>query len=152
MSVLERLRAAGLSLPSPPKPNGLYIPLRQSGPTIHVSGQTCLRDGVLQYEGVVGDDVSVGDAQKAAALCALNILSILACNVDPTLETVRALRMMGFIRCAPNFTAQTAVLNGASEVFISVLGERGYHARSALGTNALPRGAPVEVEATFELV
>ena len=147
----DRLAAAGLRLPDSQTPNGNYIPFVVAGSQILVAGQTCLVNGVLQYEGVVGDTVSLEDAQSAAQICALNALAAgQACEGDFT--RLRVLKLTGYVRCIPEFGDQPRVMDGASELLILALGERGQHVRAALGTNALPRRAPVEIETLFELL
>jgi enamine deaminase RidA (YjgF/YER057c/UK114 family) len=104
-----------------------------------------LVEGELRCSGVVGADVSVEAAARAARLCALNLLALMQAATG-SLDAVRqVLRLDGYVRSAPGFDAQPAVLNGASELMVAVLGERGRHTRTAVGTTELPLGAAVEV-------
>ena len=151
-SLQERLHAAGLSLPAPTVPAANYIPFTRLGSLLFVAGQTPVLDGKAQFVGVVGKDVSIETAQLAARLCALNVLAQVGVACDGDFARVRAIRVGGFIRCEPDFTEQALVMNGASDFFVLALGERGCHVRTAVGTNALPRGVPVEIEAIFELI
>ncbi|MFI1332880.1 RidA family protein [Streptomyces sp. NPDC020845] len=146
-----RLKERGLRLPEPPKPNGNYIPFARSGRQILVAGQTCLTDGVLQYEGVVGVDLTVPEAQQAAALCALNALAIAGLACDGDFDRLRALKVTGFVRCGTDFADTPLVMDGASDVLVLALSERGRHVRAAVGAAALPRRAPVEIDTLFEV-
>lgn len=150
--VLRRINELGLELPGFNAKGGNYALFTVQGDLLFVSGQVCLRNNILQYKGTVGVDLSIEEAQDAASICALNLLAIvnLACKGD--FSTVRVLKVNGFIKCLPDFEQQAKVLDGASNLLVSVFGEeRGKHARAAVGVAALPRGAPVEVEAIFAL-
>jgi enamine deaminase RidA (YjgF/YER057c/UK114 family) len=150
--VLRRINELGLELPGLNIKGGNYTPFTMQGDLLFVSGQVCLRNNILQYKGTVGVDLSMEEAQEAASICALNLLAIvnLACKGD--FSKVRVLKVNGFIKCLPDFEQQAKVLDGASNLLVSVFGEeRGKHARAAIGVAALPRGAPVEVEAVFAL-
>lgn len=149
--VAERLAALGLSLPKAPSPNGDYVPFTRSGSILFLAGQTCTREGSLLYSGTIGADMTLEEGQKAAEACAVNLLSILSLACDGDFDRVRALKVNGFVKCSPDFTQQPRVIDGASRLFLHVLGERGRHARAAVGVHALPRGASVEVEAIFEI-
>lgn len=150
-TVIDRLEAVGLSLPKPPNPNGDYVPFTRTGNMLFLAGQTCTREGQLLYSGTIGADMSIEDGQKAAGACALNLLSVLSLACEGDFERVRALKVNGFVRCASDFTEVPRVIDGASKLFLLALGERGRHARAAIGAYALPRGASVEVEAVFEI-
>ncbi|MBV6748776.1 RidA family protein [Pseudomonas chlororaphis] len=150
--VLRRIDELGLVLPELNVKGGNYTFFTIQGDLLFVAGQVCLKNNVLQYKGTVGVDLSMAEAQEAASICALNLLAIVnvACGGD--FSSVRVLKVNGFIKCLPDFEQQAKVLDGASNLLVSVFGEaRGRHARSAVGVSALPRGAPVEVEAVFAL-
>jgi enamine deaminase RidA (YjgF/YER057c/UK114 family) len=118
---------------------------------VHLSGQLPYQDGDLTVRGIVGDSVSVEEAQAAARACALNALSLLQHELG-TLDRIRQiLRMNGYVASVPGFSAQPAVMDAASAVFLEYLGERGQHARTALGVASLPHNAPVEIELTVAL-
>ncbi|MCJ2078003.1 RidA family protein [Methylobacterium sp. E-016] len=151
-AVLSRLRAAGLTLPDPSRPAANYVSFTRAEPLLFITGQTPVLRGELQYLGVVGEDVLIEQAQAAARLCALNILAQVHTALDGDLDRAHCLRLGGFVRCRADFTQQPLVLNGASDLILLALGENGRHARTAVGTNALPRGVPVEVEAVFTVV
>ncbi|MCX5084312.1 RidA family protein [Streptomyces sp. NPDC056121] len=146
-----RLKERGFRLPAPPKPNGNYLPFVRSGRQVLVAGQTSTSGGVLQYEGIVGVDLTVPQAQHAAALCALNALAIAGLACDGDFDRLRVLRLTGFVRCGSDFADTPLVMDGASELLVLALGERGRHVRAAVGVAALPRRSPVEIESTFEV-
>ncbi len=151
-AVAERLQALGITLPEAPAPAANYVRWTRVGSLIFVSGQVPFEDGRLAYRGKVGDRYSVEDAQAAARLAGLNVLAVVrdACGGD--LERVRrCVKLGGFVNCTADFAQQPAVMNGASDLMVDVFGERGRHARAAVGTNALPFDVPVEIDAVFEI-
>jgi len=146
-----RLRELGLALPPPPPAVAAYVPttLTQIGEgrvLVSVAGQVLLRDGKPVLRGRVPDEVSVEAAVDNARSCALNVLAQLEHAVGLG-NVEQVLQIAVFVRCADDFEAQPRVANGASELLVAVLGERGRHARAAVGVNALPLGVPVEVTA-----
>lgn len=149
--VMARLRDVGLHLPTPPSPAANYVPVTRFGSLLFVSGQTPVIDGRPQFLGIVGETITVETAQEAARLCALNILAQLHAALGDDLDRVRCLRLGGFVRCRDDFIQQPLVINGASDLIVMALGDDGRHARTAVGTNALPRGVPVEVDGIFGL-
>ncbi len=148
-AVLARLSAAGLTLPAPNPPAANYVPFTRAGALLLVAGQTPVVNGEPHFLGVVGESVTVEKAQAAARLCALNIMAQVHAALDGDLDRARCLRLGGFVRCRDDFTQQPRVLDGASDLLVLALGENGRHARTAVGTNALPRGVPVEIDAIF---
>ena len=128
-----------------PAPQGDYVPAVCHDGIVHTAGMTPRIDGVLTCTGRVGDDVEPEQARRAAGLAARNALAA-ARAVAPDPAAVRCLKMTVFIACPPEFTALSAVADGASGALIAELGERGRPARSAIGVSALPSGAAVEVE------
>jgi len=150
MDITARLNALGLSLPPVPKPQGSYVPSVRSGNLVFVAGQLPIREGKLTCAGKVGRDVGLDDARAAARLCFLNALAALAYAADPS-KVTRVVRLGGFVQSAEGFNDQPLVLNGASELAKEIFGEAGAHARAAVGVNALPLNAAVEVEALFEV-
>ncbi|CAG2354293.1 MULTISPECIES: RidA family protein [Burkholderia] len=148
-----RLAELGLELPPASVPRGSYLPAVRSGNYLQIAGQGPRLNGKLLYAGRVGADLSVDDGQRAAQLCALNILSHIGRMLDGDFSrVVRIVRVAGVVRCDADFTDHATVLNGASDLFFAVLGEAGRHARIATGATALPSGMAVEVEATVEVV
>ena len=147
MGALEKLEELGLCLPDPPAPAGAYTRAVRAGDLVFVSGQLPMADGVLTCSGAVGgdDDPTADDGYAAARLCALNALGVLAAE-GHDLDRVRIVRMTGFVCSAPGFTGQAQVVNGASELMATVLGDAGVHARAAVGVSSLPLDAAVELE------
>jgi enamine deaminase RidA (YjgF/YER057c/UK114 family) len=144
------LKALGLELPAVATPIGSYAPFTRHGDLVFVSGQLPLKDGKLLTKGRVGVEVSLEEAQAAARQCALNVLGAAAAACGGDLERITAcLKLTGFVACDPAFTDHPKVVNGASDLIKAVLGDRGRHARAAVGVASLPMGAPVEVEAVF---
>lgn len=150
MDIAARLRELGLELPPVPKPQGSYVPAVRTGNLVFVAGQLPMRDGKVAYKGKVGRDVDLAAAAEAARLCFLNLLAALAYAADPS-KVTRVVRLGGFVQCVDGFDAQPKVINGASDLCKEVFGESGAHARAAVGVNALPLDAAVEIDAVFEV-
>ena len=146
------LTGMGLHWPELPPPAGLYVPVSRSGSILFIAGQIPREGGKPAYLGKLGRDFEVEQGKLAARACALQILALVrdACggNLD---RVVRCLRLGGFVNCTDSFVDQPQVIDGASELIVAVLGERGRHARAAVGVASLPRGVAVEVEAQFEI-
>ncbi|MNK50784.1 Endoribonuclease L-PSP [compost metagenome] len=151
MTIETRLKELGITLPEPSTAVANYLPVVEDAGLITVSGQLPMRDGQLAYTGYVGQDVSVEDAYQAARLCAINGLALIK-QAAGSLDRVRILRVGGFVASAPGFTGQPKVINGASDLLVDVLGDRGRHARAAVGVAELPLGAAVEVEFTARIL
>lgn len=153
MSRIEsKLKELGLTLPAPSTPAAAYVPYVTAGNLVFISGQLPLEEGKLNITGRLGANVDVATAQKAAKLCALNILAHLknACGGD--LDKVeRCVKLGVFVASTPEFFEQPAVGNGASELMQAVFGDAGKHARAAVGVAVLPRNAAVEVEGVFSI-
>jgi enamine deaminase RidA (YjgF/YER057c/UK114 family) len=150
MGARERLAELGLELPKVVPPVAAYVPAARTGNLVYTSGQLPMVDGKLPATGKVGGEVGAGQAKELAATCALNALA--AIDALAGLENVvRIVKVVGFVASTPDFTGQPGVVNGASELFGSVFGEAGQHARSAVGVSALPLDAPVEVEVIAEV-
>ena len=148
----QRLAELGLVLPDPGSPGGNYVPYVIAGDLVFVSGQVCRKDGRIACTGKVGTDVNVEDAQKAALICALNLVSHVRVACEGDLDRVlRCVRLSGFVNSDPAFKDHPAVINGASDAMIRIFGERGKHARTALGVAALPSDASVEIEGIFQI-
>jgi enamine deaminase RidA (YjgF/YER057c/UK114 family) len=148
--VEQRLAALGLSIPPPPKPAANYVPWAIAGDTVYVAGQIPSVGGKVQATGKVGTDQTTEEGQAIARTCALNVLAVLkdaAGSVGRTLDDLRVVRMSGLVNTAPGFTDVHLVTNGASDLIAQVFGERGIHARSAVGMAELPLDVPFELEA-----
>jgi enamine deaminase RidA (YjgF/YER057c/UK114 family) len=148
-SVAQRLAALGITLPVPTVPAANYVPTVRIGDQLFVSGQTPMGPDGLAYRGRLGDTMSLADGKAAARLCAINVLAQVNAALGGLEHVVRLVKVVGFVAAAPDFYDAPQVVNGASDLFVEVLGEAGRHARSSVGVAALPQGAPVEVEAIF---
>ena len=146
MGVEEKLKALGLSLPEAPRPVAAYIPAVKIDNMVYTAGQLAFVKGELQYKGRLGKDLTVEEGYESARICALNALAAVK-GVAGSLDNIeRIVRVTGYVNSTGDFTDQPRVLNGASELLKELFGEMGLHARSAIGVNALPLGASVEVE------
>ncbi len=155
-NVDKKIEELGLKLPTYSTPKGNYINITKTSPS-HNGTITMFLAGHLPQPaegplvtGKVGKEVSVEDAYKAAQLVGLNIISTIKNNVE-NMDKVRILKLVGFVNCVDSFSSQPAVVNGCSDLMVKVFGENGRHARSAVGTNALPLNVPVEIEAIIEV-
>jgi enamine deaminase RidA (YjgF/YER057c/UK114 family) len=148
----EALAKLGLTFPEMTLPVANFVPYVITGNLVYISGQIPMRNGEVVFVGKLGRDFTVEQCQEAARICALNALAILhhACGGDLD-RVARCVRLGGFINSTPEFADQPEVMNGASDLIVSVFGERGRHARAAVGVNSLPRGVAVEVDAIFEI-
>lgn len=151
MDIYTKLKELNIELPEPAAKGGLYAPVRVVGNLAFVSGQTPSKDGKFIMTGVVGDDLTLEDGQTCARLCAINTLAALHHHFGDLNKVKGCFKLFGLVRCTSEFGNQPQVINAASQVFIDVFGDEGWHARSAVGTNALPFGVPVEIETAFEL-
>ncbi len=152
MSIESKLAELGLTLPEAPKPVAAYVPAVTSCGQVIVSGQLPLKDGALMSEGKIPSQVSIDDAQAAARQCVLNGLAVLKAELGGSLDRlIRVVRIGAFVQSDDDFYGQPQVANGASELLQEILGEAGLHARAAVGVNALPLNASVEVEFLFEV-
>lgn len=148
----KRLAELGIVLPTPAKPVANYVPWVRTGNLVYISGQGAMKDGKLEYTGRVGDTVSTDDAIASARLTAINIIAHVrdACGGD--LDRVkRVVKLLGLVNCTPAFGDHPKVINGASDLMVEVFGDKGRHARSAVGAPSLPFGLSVEVEAIVEI-
>ena len=148
MSKIEnRLADLGIVLPQPNAPVANYVPFVRAGELIHISGQVSL-DAAGGVKGVVGEDVDVATAQKAARLCGLSLMAQMKAACDGDLDrVVRVVKLGGFVQAGPGFFEIPKVLNGASDLMVEVFGDAGRHARSAVGVYRLPMNYAVEVDA-----
>jgi enamine deaminase RidA (YjgF/YER057c/UK114 family) len=150
-TVADRLAELGLTLPEVVPPLAAYQPAVRSGVYVFTSGQLPIVKGELVATGKVGAEVSAERAKELAAICALNALAAVRSVAGDLDRIARVVKVTGFVASAPDFTGQPAVVNGASELLREVLGDKGVHARSAVGVAVLPLDAPVEVEIQVEL-
>ncbi|MBN9049463.1 MAG: RidA family protein [Rhizobiales bacterium] len=147
-----RLKELNIDLPTPSTPAANYVPFKRAGSLIFIAGQVPNANGKDQFTGQVGKEISLEDAQKAARLCAVNILAQLKAAVGGDLDkVVSCVRLGGFVNAVPGYGQQPQVINGASDLMVEVFGDAGRHARAAVGCGSLPRNVPVEVDAIFEV-
>lgn len=152
MSPEDRLAALGLALPAPSAALANYVPFVRAGDLLIISGQLPLgADGKLspRHTGKLGRDIFHEAGQEAARLCAVNLLAQAKAALGQLSKIRRCVRLGGFINCSPDFNALAAVMNGASDLMVQALGEKGRHARSTIGVAELPLDSAVEVEAIF---
>lgn len=150
-TIEARLAAEGIILPAAAAPAANYVPFMRSGNLLFTSGQLPLADGKLVATGLLGRDLDTAAGKLAARACAINILAQVKAATGDLEKIARIVKITVFVASTPDFTEQHLVANGASDLLATVLGERGRHARAAVGTASLPLDAPVEVEAIVEL-
>lgn len=148
MSLKEKLKELGLSLPPAPAPVGAYVPAVQAGDLLFTSGQLPVVDGVLKYSGKIGVELTEQEGYEAARICALNALAA-AGTVVKLSQLKRVVKVTGYVNCLPEFAAHAKVINGASEMLAPLFSEG--HARAAVGAASLPLGAAVELEMIIEI-
>jgi enamine deaminase RidA (YjgF/YER057c/UK114 family) len=151
MSAEQKLAELGLTLPQLPKPIGNYVPFKRAGDLIFLSGQGPRRPDGGPITGKVGRDVTVEEAYEHAKLIGLGLLAA-AKLAAGDLDKVEVLKVLGMVNAVPEFKDQPKVINGCSDLFVAVLGERGRHARSAVGMGSLPNQISVEIEAIMRVV
>jgi enamine deaminase RidA (YjgF/YER057c/UK114 family) len=147
-----RLLELGIELPQPAASVANYVPYVVSGKLVFVSGQITFVQGKVEFVGKVGAELSTGQGQEAARVCALNIIAQLkaACGGDLD-RVVRVIKLGGFINSTPQFTEQPAVMNGASDLMVSVFGDKGRHTRTGVSAVALPLGVACQIDAVVEI-
>jgi enamine deaminase RidA (YjgF/YER057c/UK114 family) len=145
-AVEDRLSELGLTVPEVVPPVAAYVPVVRDGDLVFTSGQLPMADGSLAATGKVGAEVGPEKAKSLAELCALNAIAAIKSEVGDLDTVTRVVKVVGFVASDPSFTGQPGVVNGASELLVKAFGDKGIHARSAVGVSALPLDAPVEVE------
>ena len=148
----QRMLDLGIALPNIPTPVANFVPYRRDGRHVFLAGQICEWNGEVRYRGKLGVEHALPDGQDAARICALNLLAALRDACDGSLDRVTGcLRVGGFVNCAPDYLHVPQVINGASDIFHALFGDRGRHARTAIGVASLPQCAAVEVDAIFAI-
>ena len=145
-AVEDRLAELGLTVPDVAAPVAAYVPVVRDGDLVFTSGQLPMVDGALAATGKVGAEVDADTAKALAQTCALNAIAAIKSEVGDLDTVSRVVKVVGFVASDPGFTGQPGVINGASELLVKAFGDKGIHARSAVGVAALPLDAPVEVE------
>ncbi|MFD1332484.1 RidA family protein [Methylopila musalis] len=146
-----KLAELGVTLPTPAAPVANYVPAVISGSQLFISGQLPMGPDGLSLTGRLGDGVSIEDAQAAARLCAVNILAQARAALGDLERIARVVKLGAFVASTPEFADHAKVVNGASDFLVAALGDKGRHARSAVGVAALPLGAAVEIDAILEI-
>ena len=147
----SRLKALGIVLPKPNPPGANYLPTVTVGSLIFVSGQVSIDTDGSGFFGKLGAEYNVEQGRSAARLCAINLLANLKAALGDLEKIARLIKLTGFVNCTSDFTEAHLVINGASDLLVEALGERGRHARAAVGMASLPLGTAVEVEAIAEI-
>ena len=146
-----KIQMLGLILPEIPKPLASYVPAKQSGKLVFTAGQLPLVKGDLVSKGILGQDVLVEEAHKAAQICTLNALAAIKGVIGDLDRINQVVKVVGYVASTSTFTQQPAIINGSSELLLEIFGEAGKHARSAVGMAVLPLNASVEVELIVEV-
>lgn len=147
----QRLAALGLALPAGPAPIANYVPAVRTGNLLFLAGHLARDDQGRIVTGRVGRDLDAAAAAQVARRTALALIATLRAELGELGRVKRIVRVGGFVNCTEDFTAQPQVINGASDLLVAVFGDAGRHARAAVGVNALPAGAPVEIELVAEV-
>ncbi len=146
MTIAENLQRLGVTLPPAPRPVGSYVPACQAGDLVFVSGVLPFQEGKILQPGKVGRDLSIEEGKVNARIAVINALAILQQELGDLSRITRVVRLTGHVASAEGFGDQPAVINGASDFLVEVFGEKGRHARLALGAFELPLHAPIELE------
>ena len=146
-----RLAELGITLPDAAAPAANYVPFVKAGNQLFISGQLPMDSGALAVTGKLGEGLQVEDGQKAAKLCAINLLAQAKSATGDLDKVIRLVKIVGFVNSTGDFTDQPQVINGASDFLVEAMGDSGRHARSAVSAASLPFGAAVEIEAIFEI-
>ena len=148
----ENIKKLDLIIPEMPTPMANYVPFKVADNTVYVSGQGPVVDGKIIYRGKVGKEISEEDGIKAAELCCINIVSALKTSLNGDWDRLDTFLKLGaFVNCDENFTDQPKIINGASDLLVSIFGDKGRHARFAVGSNSLPFNISVEIDAIIKI-
>jgi len=147
----EKLKELGIELPTPPTPVANYVPVVQTGNLVFLSGHGPLKDDGTMIVGRVGEDLSLDEGYQAARRVAIALLASLKAATGDLSKVVRVVKLLGMVNSTADFTDQPKVINGASDLLVDVFGDKGKHARSAVGMNVLPGNIPVEIEMIVEI-
>lgn len=150
-TIEARLSDLGITLPDAAAPAANYVPFVKTGNQLFISGQLPMEGGAIAVSGKLGADLASEDGQKAAKLCAINLLAQAKAATGDLNKVVRLVKIVGFVNSTGDFTEQPKVINGASDFLVEAMGDIGRHARSAVSAASLPFGAAVEIEAIFEI-
>ena len=150
--ISDNLKKLSIKLPNAPDPVGSYVAYKIIGNLLYISGQLPIGTDGKIVKGKIGKNLTLADGQKAARLCAINILSQAKKAMNGNLNKIKnCIKITGFVNSTDDFTDQPKVINPASETLLGVFGDKGKHARAAISVNSLPLGAAVEIDAIFEI-
>ncbi len=149
-TIEAKLNDLGIALPDAPAPAANYVPYTMAGNILTISGQISKAGDGSLLQGRLGDDVDVAHGQEAARICALNILSQAKAALGDLDRITQVVKIQGFVWASHYFKDHPQVINGASDFLVEVLGEKGRHARAAVGMSSLPLGVSVEIDAVIE--
>jgi enamine deaminase RidA (YjgF/YER057c/UK114 family) len=151
MNIDKRLAELGIELPSAPSPAGNYLPCVQVDKLLYLSGAICLINGEMTHTGKIGETRDISYGQEAARVCALNLLAMAKSHIGDLEKVSRVVQLNGFVNGVSGFTESPAVINGASDLIVDIMGERGRHTRAAVAVIGLPKDTTVEIQAVFEV-
>lgn len=152
MNYEQKIQELGIELPAGSEPKAMYIPVKQVGNLLFVSGQLpSTKEGNLLYEGKLGEELTLEQGQECARLCIINMLAAVKYHVKDLDKVKNVIKLQAFVASKTGFDQQHLVTNGASELLFDIFGDAGKHARTAVGINQLPLNSPVEIEAIFEV-
>ena len=153
MHVFEQnIKQLGIEIPDMPAALANYVPFKLSDSIVYVSGQAPVKNGELIYTGKVGEDITIDEGIKAAELCCINIIAALKKSINGDWNRLESfLKLGGFVNCNNNFYDQPKIINGASDLLVKIFGNKGQHARFAVGSNSLPMNISVEIDAIIKV-
>ena len=148
----ENIKNLGLNIPELPKALANYVPFKIVGKTMYISGQAPVRNGEMIFKGKVGSDITIEEGIEAAKLCVINIIAAVKTGLGGDWSKLDCfVKLTGFVNCQDSFTDQPKIINGASDMLVEIFGDQGRHTRVAVGSNALPLGISVEIDAIIQL-
>ena len=148
----ENIKNLGLNIPELPKALANYVPFKIVGKTMYISGQAPVRNGEMIFKGKVGSDITIEEGIEAAKLCVINIIAAVKTGLEGDWSKLDCfVKLTGFVNCQDSFTDQPKIINGASDMLVEIFGDQGRHTRVAVGSNALPLGISVEIDAIIQL-
>lgn len=153
MHVFEQnIKQLGIEIPDMPAALANYVPFKLSDSIVYVSGQAPVKNGELIYTGKVGEDITIDEGINAAELCCINIIAALKKSINGDWNRLDSfLKLGGFVNCKNNFYDQPKIINGASDLLVKIFGNKGQHARFAVGSNSLPMNISVEIDAIIKV-
>ena len=148
----ENIKQLGIEIPDMPAALANYVPFKLSDSIVYVSGQAPVKNGELIYTGKVGEDITIDEGINAAELCCINIIAALKKSINGDWNRLDSfLKLGGFVNCKNNFYDQPKIINGASDLLVKIFGNKGQHARFAVGSNSLPMNISVEIDAIIKI-